>query len=170
MAGRSKPLPDNVVSIDGKPFTVVELDKANRRRITEAAKARYLILLEEGLDPAEAAYELGLTGSRMRAEAKRDRAFGVKVDEARERSYPGKIDRIRQRYHQRALDPDGPPQLLHNLAVVMLPEFAVFQKLKLEGGLDLRALPQIDPSLYTDEELVQLKVLLERRAITSGGD
>lgn len=165
MAGRAKPLPDNVVNIDGTKFTVVELDKARRRRITKAAKDRYLTLLEEGLLPNEAAYELGLTGSRMRAEAKRDEVFGKKVEEARGRGEPQLIDRIERMYVARALDPEGPPQLLHNLAIVYHPRFAVFQKLKLEGELGVRALATIDPALYTDAELETLKNLLERKPL-----
>lgn len=163
MAGRGKTLPENVVRIDGQPFTVIELDRANKRRITAAAKARYLTLLEEGLNRSEAATKLGLTGSRMRSEAKRDETFGKAVEKAIETAYPAFQDRLRTMYTARALDPDGPPQLIHNLAVVHLPEFAVFQKLKLEGSLGLQALPTLDATLYTDEELQMLKMLLERK-------
>jgi len=163
MAGRGKPLPDNVVSIDGKQLTVVELDKAQRRRITAAAKERYLVLLEEGMSGNEAAHELGLTGSRMRSEAKRDEEFGKQVDAAKGKGRPGLVDRIQAAYVNRALDPDGPPQLLHNLAIVYHPDWDVFRKLKLEGGLDLRAMPAIDVALYSDEELEQLRDLLQRK-------
>lgn len=165
MAGRSKPLPDNVVNIDGTKFTVVELDKAKRRKITEAAKGRYITLLEEGLLPNEAAYELGLTGSRMRAEARRDEAFGQKVDEARVKGEPQLIDRIERVYIQRALDPEGPPQLLKDIAMVYHPRWEIFRKTTIEGELGVRALATIDPALYTDEELATLKALLERRPL-----
>lgn len=163
MAGRQKPLPDNVVNIDGTQFTVVELDKAKRRKITQAAKDRYLALLEEGMIPNEAAYQLGLTGSRMRAEAKRDEAFGKKVEEARQRGEPQLIDRIERVYIQRALDPEGPPQLLKDIAMVYHPRWDIFRKTTIDGELGVRALATIDPSLYTDEELATLKALLERR-------
>jgi len=165
MAGRRKPLPDNVVNIDGSVFTVVELDKARRRRITQAAKDRFLVLLEEGLLPNEAAYELGLTGSRMKAEAKRDGAFGAKVEEARQKGEPQLIDRIERVYIQRALDPDGPPQLLKDIAMVYHPRWEIFRKTTIEGELGVRALATIDPSLYTDEELAVLKALLERKPL-----
>ena len=165
VAGRNKPIPDNVVSIDGTKLTVIELDKANRRRITAAAKERYLILLKEGLDPSEAARSLGLTGSRMRSEAKRDKEFGQKVEQARAEGVPGVADRVFEMYQRRALDPDGPPQLLHNLAVAIHPLFEPFRRTKLEGSLGLQPLPQIDASLYTDEELIALRELLNRKAI-----
>lgn len=163
MAGRNKPLPENVVNIDGTKFTVVEFDKAKRRRITKAAKDRYLILLGEGLLPNEAAYQLGLTGSRMRAEAKRDEEFGKKVDEARQHGEPQLVDRIERMYLQRALDPEGPPQLLKDVAMVYHPRWEIFRKTTIEGELGVRALATIDPSLYTDEELATLKTLLERK-------
>lgn len=161
-ASKKDPLPDNVVTIDGKPFTVVELDKANKRRITAAAKARYLVLLEEGLNRSEAAHELGLTGTKMRGEAKRDPEFGKAVDEAIERSYPAFQDRLRNTYVRRALDPDGPPMLINNLAIVHLPEFAILRKTQLEGELGIKALPTLDTSRYTDEELETLRDLLSR--------
>lgn len=165
MAGRNKPIPDNVVSIDGRKFTVVELDKAQRRRITAAAKVRFLALLKEGMDPSEAAMSLGLTGSRMRAEAKRDPEFGAKVEQARAEGVPGVADRVFTMYQRRALDPDGPPQLLHNLAVAIHPLFEPFRRTKLEGSVGIQPLPQIDASLYSDEELATLRELLTRRAI-----
>lgn len=165
MAGRGKPLPDNVVNIDGSRITVVELDKANKRRITPAAKERYLVLLREGLNGSEAARQLGLTGSRMRAEAKRDPEFGKQVDAAKAEGVPGLADRIHDVYVNRALAPDGPPMLLHNLAVAYLPAFEPFRRTKLEGSLGIQPLPQIDASLYTDEELTTLRELLTRKAI-----
>lgn len=163
MAGRSKPIPDNVINIDGTKFTVVELDKAQRRRITAAAKDRFLVLLAEGMLPNEAAYELGLTGSRMRAEAKRDEEFGKAVEEARTKGEPQLIDRIERVYIQRALDPEGPPQLLKDIAMVYHPRWDIFRKTTIEGELGLRAMATIDPALYTDEELATLKTLLERK-------
>jgi hypothetical protein len=158
-------MPDNVVNIDGSTFTVVELDKANKRRITAAAKERFLQLLGEGLLPNEAAYQLGLTGSRMRAEGKRDEEFGKKVEEARLQGEPQLIDRIERVYIQRALDPDGPPQLLKDIAMVYHPRWEIFRKTTIEGELGVRALATIDASLYTDEELVVLKTLLERKPL-----
>lgn len=165
MAGRSKPIPDNVINIDGSVFTVVELDKAKRRKITQAAKDRFLVLLEEGMLPNEAAYELGLTGSRMRAEGKRDPVFGEKVEKARLAGEPQLIDRIERVYIQRALSPDGPPQLLKDIAMVYHPRWDIFRKTTIEGELGVRALATIDPSLYTDEELATLKTLLERKPL-----
>jgi hypothetical protein len=165
MAGRAKPIPDNVINIDGSTFTVVELDKANKRRITTAAKERYLVLLAEGMLPNEAAYELGLTGSRMRAEAKRDEEFGKLVDEHRLKGEPQLIDRIERVYLQRALDPDGPPQLLKDIAMVYHPRWDIFRKTTIDGELGVRALATIDPTLYTDEELAVLKALLERKPL-----
>lgn len=152
-----------MVELHGESVEVVKLDGNRRRRITKVAKERHLMLLEEGLTNSEAAQQLGLTGSRMRAEAKRDPEFGAAVEKALERGLPGLQDRIRSMYAMRALDPEGPPQLLHNYAVVHLPEFESFRKMKLEGPLDLRALPTIDPALYSDDELRMLKELLERR-------
>ncbi len=110
----------------------------------------------------EAAYELGLTGSRMRAEARRDEAFGKLVDEAIEKAYPMFQDRLRSTYVARALDPDGPPMLINNLAIVHLPEFAILRKTQLEGELGIKALPTLDTSQYSDEELETLRDLLSR--------
>lgn len=152
-----------MVELHGQTVEVVTLDENNRRRITKVAKQRHLMLLEEGLTNQEAAQQLGLTGSRMRAEAQRDPVFGAAVEKAIRRGHPGLQDRIRSMYAMRALDPEGPPVLLHNFAIAHLPEFEVFRRTRLEGGLDLRAVPTIDPSLYSDEELEQLKELLERR-------
>lgn len=165
MAGRQKPLPDNVIHIDGTPFTVVELDKAKRKRITAAAKERFVVLLSEGLNPSEAAYELGLTGSRMRAERKRDEEFDKACGLAQLEGEPGFKERLRSTYRRRALDPEGPPMLLHNLALVHLEEFAVLQKTKIEGNLGITAMPHIDASLYSDDELRQLQELLARKPL-----
>lgn len=153
-----------VVSIDGTPLTVVDIDRANKRKITKVAKQRFLLLLEEGYNAREAAHQLGLTGTKMRAEAKRDEEFGRQVEEAKLKARPMVADRIREAYMSRALDPDGPDRLLHNLAVVYLPEFEVFRRTKIEGDVGVRALPTIDASQYTTEELRQLRDLLSRGA------
>lgn len=132
--------------------------------ITEEQKEEFLNLIREGWLRPRAAREVGSTGTKFRGLAKRDPEFRKAYDEAVEIGEPSWRENLREEYRRRAfLNSD---KLLHNLALVTLPEFEPLMSTNLRIGnmsgeaFRLAAAEQLDMSKLSDEEIENLREML----------
>ena len=136
--------------------------------ISEEQKEEFLNLIKEGWLRPRAAREVGTTGTKFRGLAKRDPEFRQAYDEAVEIGEPSWHENLREEYRRRAfLNSD---KLLHNLALITLPEFAPLQSTNLRiGNMDgeafrLAAAEHLDMTKLSDKEIEELRGILEKAA------
>jgi hypothetical protein len=136
--------------------------------ITEEQKAEFLNLIREGWLRPRAAREVGSTGTKFRGLAKRDPDFRKAYEEAVEIGEPSWHENLREEYRRRAfLNSD---KLLHNLALITLPEFEPLMSTNLRiGNMDgeafrLAAAEHLDMSKLTDEEIEEMRQMLLKAA------
>jgi hypothetical protein len=132
--------------------------------ISEEQKEEFLTLIREGWLRPKAAREVGTTGTKFRGLAKRDPEFKRLYDEAVEIGEPAWHENLREEYRRRAfLNSD---KLLHNLALITLPEFAPMMETRFRvGNLDgeafrLAAAEHIDMTKLSDTEIEELREIL----------
>lgn len=136
--------------------------------ITDEQREEFLNLIREGWLRPRAAREVGSTGTKFRGLAKRDPDFKKAYDEAVEIGEPSWRENLREEYRRRAfLNSD---KLLHNLALVTLPEFEPLLSTNLRIGnmngeaFRLAAAEHLDMSKLSDEEIDELRGILEKAA------
>lgn len=134
--------------------------------IAEEQQREFLTLIREGWLRPRAAREVGSTGTKFRGLAKRDPEFKKAYDEAVEIGEPAWHENLREEYRRRAfLNSD---KLLHNLALITLPEFEPLQTTNFKiGNMDgeafrLAAAEHIDMSKLTDKEIDDLREMLQK--------
>lgn len=136
--------------------------------ITEEQKEEFLTLIREGWLRPKAAREVGSTGTKFRGLAKRDPEFKKAYEEAVEIGEPAWHENLREEYRRRAfLNSD---KLLHNLALITLPEFEPLMSTNLRiGNMDgeafrLAAAQHLDMTKLSDKEIEELREMLLKAA------
>lgn len=128
-------------------------------RVTLVQRNQFLEHVRDGLNRAEAAAKIGLTGSKMRALCRHDQAFQSLYEQALADGKHGFQDTVRQSWHTRALEGKN-DRLLWYLVVSTLPEAAWFRNGT--AAADETGEHRHDLTRLTNEELVQLKQIVAK--------
>lgn len=134
--------------------------------ISAEQRAEFLELIRDGHNRADAANQLGLTGSAFRRLCRRDEVFAKAYEEAFAQGREATTDRVRKEYVRRALDPESKSdRLLHYLAVTLLPEFEFYRRSRIEHtGADGGPIELSEVAGARDKLEAKVISLAERRA------
>ncbi len=150
----------------------------NRTVLTPEQKEQYVEALYNGFDPAEAAQQIGTTGTNVRRfrspnSIHYDPEFGEKVKAAlgSDDHRSAQLERVRAEFYKRALA--GSDRLMERLLMMIDPEYRLHngtQRLTVEA--DIRAIAtRVLPDVPNDMlEAMILRLEEKAKALESGDD
>lgn len=156
---RARNLPEGrPVGHDGKtPVPLVE-DVFSEEQIEE-----YLAAVAQGVGPDLAARALGVTGTRMRALARRDPGFAARLGDAKAEGYALYQDRLRGTARTRATGEPGSDRILEVELATHVPGYEHLRRDRVKVDARLEHAIVLDPGALDAmpvEKLTQLRELL----------